>query len=94
MRKDILLDTNFDLLIENGDFVIGDSDQQHVNCVFLAHQGEYKEFPKIGFGASNYLKKSKATKEKFIYDLTKQLKYDGYTEAEITNDFENLIITI
>ncbi|EKT3957699.1 hypothetical protein NTJ28_001686 [Flavobacterium psychrophilum] len=94
MRKDILLDEDFDLIIQNGDFLIGESDQQHVNCIFLAHQGEYKEFPFIGFGASNYLKKSEATKERFEYDLTKQLKYDGYSEAEITNDFENLIITV
>ncbi|MBL7868888.1 MAG: hypothetical protein JNM71_12810 [Flavobacterium lindanitolerans] len=93
-NKDITLDDNFDLLIENGDFVVSPSDQQHVNCIFLAHAGEYKQFPLIGFGASRFLKKTTASKQKFLRELTIQLEMDGYVSPEIENDFENLIIKV
>ncbi|RWW91867.1 hypothetical protein [Flavobacterium cerinum] len=94
MNLDILLDDDFNPLIQNGDFVIGQSDQQHVNCIFLAHPGEYKQFPLVGFGASRYLKSTTASKEKFIRDLTIQLELDGYVNPEISNDLDNLIIKV
>lgn len=94
MNTDVLLDENGDLLIENGDFSIGESDQQHVNCIFIAHPGHYKQFPLTGFGASRYLKKSTMTKQEFIRNLTMQLEQDGYKNPEISNDFENLIIKV
>lgn len=94
MNKDISIDDNFDLIIENGDFVTGQSDQQHVNCIFMAHPGEYKQFPLVGFGASKYLKKSTETKQKFMRNLTMQLELDGYANPEISNDLENLTIKV
>lgn len=94
MNKDIILTDDFDLLIENGDFVIGRSDQQHVNCIFLSHPGEYKQFPVTGFGASRYLKKTTLSKQKFMRNLTLQLELDGYKNPEISNDLDNLIIKV
>ncbi|WP_136464948.1 hypothetical protein [Flagellimonas onchidii] len=95
-RTDILLDEDFDLKIENGDFVIAPSDQQHVRAIFNAHMGEYKEWPLTGFGASRYLKKSTVSKAVFSRNLKVQLSYDSYTDAEINIDqgIEKLIIEI
>lgn len=36
MRQDILLDNNNDLQLHNGDFVIDNSDQQHVEHIVHA----------------------------------------------------------
>ena len=42
MRQDILLDSNNDLQLYNGDFVIDNSDQQHVEHIVHAQKGEYR----------------------------------------------------
>ena len=53
MRQDILLDSNNDLQLYNGDFVIDNSDQQHVEHIVHAQKGEYKNYPITGFGVVN-----------------------------------------
>ena len=92
---DILLDDTGDLLIENGDFVVGDSNQQHVESILLSQKGEFKEFPLVGFGIVNYIK-SDTPEVKFKRDLKIQLEYDGFNNAKIdlSNGFENLKIEI
>ena len=94
MRQDILHE-NGKLLFENGDFKIGESDQQHVGDIFIAQQGEYKDKPLAGFGAINYLKRN-ITPQQFKRELKIQLEYDGYEDAEINTDngIENLDIKI
>ncbi|MEI7487102.1 MAG: hypothetical protein WCJ72_06770 [Chryseobacterium sp.] len=46
--KDLLLTEDYDLQIKNGDFVIGDSQEQSVELLLLAKQGEYKANPEAG----------------------------------------------
>ena len=95
MRQDILRDENNDLLIENGDFVIGESDQQHVLDILDSQKGEWKEFPLIGFGAINYIK-TNVSEDEFKRDLKIQLSYDDYENSNIDlrQGIENLIIEI
>lgn len=52
---DILLDDGFDLKIENGDLVIGDSTEQHQQLLLLANKGELREFPTRGVGIRGWL---------------------------------------
>jgi hypothetical protein len=82
MRKDILRDENGELAFANGDFAIGQSDQQHVEDILDLQPGELKEFPLAGFGAINYIKKT-ITADEFKRDLKIQLNYDGYDNATI-----------
>lgn len=95
MNQDILRNVDGDLDFANGDIVIGQSDQQHVEDIFIAHQGEYKEFPLIGFGAIDYIK-SNVVDSEFKRDLKLQLEYDGYNSVtiDISNGIENLKIEI
>jgi len=65
------------MLIKNGDFVINESDQQHIGDIFTLHKGELKEFPNIGFGASKYLK-SMVSKTEFKRNLKVELQKDNY----------------
>lgn len=89
MRKDILLNEAGDLLIENGDFTVEQSDTQHVEHIIQLQKGEFKEFPLLGFGAENYLKTNTESLE-FKRDLKVQLEYDNYKSAdvELTNDYQ------
>lgn len=52
---DFLLDDNFDLLIVDGDLVIGESTAQHQKILILADKGEFKDVPMRGVGALKYL---------------------------------------
>ncbi len=94
-RQDILLDKDNDLFVEQGDFVIGHSDMQHIDHIISAQPGEYKNFPLLGFGVSKYLK-TITTKTKFIRDLRVQLNYDDYSNPDIDlrNGFEKINIKV
>lgn len=52
---DILLDTDFDLKIAGGDFVVGESTRQHQQLLLLIEKGELREFPVRGVGAQSWL---------------------------------------
>lgn len=53
--KDILLGIDFDLLIEGGDFVVGESTRQHQQLLLVVEKGELREFPLRGVGANTWL---------------------------------------
>ncbi len=56
MRTDVLIDTEtYDLVIRNGDFDIGISDNQEVALILEAVQGDYTQSPLVGFGIRNAL---------------------------------------
>jgi hypothetical protein len=73
--NDILLDTDGDLSIKNGDFDIGFSDNQHQEHILLANKGEYKEFPELGVGIAAMLGDDDYTD--MLIEIKKNLEYDG-----------------
>lgn len=73
--KDILTDEDGDLLIKDGDIVIGDSDNQHQEDIILANKGEYKETPEIGVGIFQML--SDDDPMSVLIEIKKNLQYDG-----------------
>lgn len=95
MRLDILRDENGNLAFADGDFLVGQSDQQHVEDILDLQPGELKEFPLAGFGAINYIKRT-ITADEFKRDLKLQLNYDGYNNVNIdtSNGIQNLRIEI
>lgn len=48
MRQDILLNTDGDLDIADGDLVVGESDNQHVKAILNAYPGHYRQWPFLG----------------------------------------------
>lgn len=54
--NDILLDINYDLQIENGDLVTGNSDEQHQQLLLVCNKGDFKENPTICVGVERWLK--------------------------------------
>lgn len=95
MRQDFQVDELGDIIIKNGDFVIDESDRQHVEHITIAAPGEYKETPVLGFNAINRIKKTENPLQ-FKRDLKIQLGFDGYDNPDInlSNGFENLQIDI
>ncbi len=81
-RTDISLNEDNDLKIENGDFVIGLSDMQHVEHILVAHPGEYKEQPQLGIGIESYLKTT-GKEQKLKRAIRVQLGFDGYKNPKI-----------
>lgn len=95
MAKDILLDDTGDLKIENGDFVIGESDLQNVELIVESFKGEFKEFPNIGFGLLKYLK-SDISETEFKRDLKVELEKDNYRNpiVDLSEGFGKLKIDV
>ena len=64
--------------------VIGNIDFQRCRMIIEGQKGEFKEHPTLGFGIDNYLKSvTSQTRQKFITELTKELKSDGMTSAKV-----------
>lgn len=54
--KGIMIDTNTgDLLIENGQLAVGDTEQQTVELLLVTAPGEWKECPLLGADARSQL---------------------------------------
>ena len=72
---DILLDSEGGLLIQNGDFVIGESSLQHQDHIIIAQKGEYKEHPEIGVGILTHLYNENPVEA--LSEIRRNLEYDG-----------------
>lgn len=81
--EDILTDTNNDLVIENGDFKVGESEVLEVERIICSNKGEWKQFPLLGFGITSWLNGA-YQKNVFRRDLDVQLKSDGFRKVEVT----------
>lgn len=90
--KDILLDENKDLRIENGDFVIGESTAQEIELILTAFKGEFKEYPLLGAEIIRKLK-SRETTQGIRREINEQLEYDGFDWIDFKiEDSENFTI--
>lgn len=84
MAKDFLFKDG-DLQIENGDFVIGHSDQQHVNDLLIAQKGEYTQNPVLGVGILRYLRAPEDAKvrAKLEREIKLQIEADGGENVKV-----------
>lgn len=86
MRQDILLDANKNVLMRNGDFVIGESDQQNIELILSTNPNDWKESPVVG---AALIKSLGGDINGFVKrNVTVQLEADGYVLEEI-NEKEN-----
>lgn len=84
---DLVLDLNNDLIIENGDWYIGQSDDQNIEAILLAEKGQFYETVLLGYGIRKKLNSpfNKLTERKLIRE---NLKKDNYNVKilNIAND--------
>lgn len=76
VNYDLRLSDN-DLVIKNGDFVIGESDSQHIEDSINAYAGWWKEHPQDGVGIFSYLNSSGRVQE-LARKIKLELQSDGY----------------
>lgn len=50
ISKDLIFDTNDDLTITDGDFFIGQSDDQNIETILVAEKGQFYSSPLLGYG--------------------------------------------
>jgi len=55
MPTDILLDDNFDLVISDGDLVVGESTRQHQKLLLMTEKGELRDTPTRGVGIAHWI---------------------------------------
>ena len=83
MAKDILLDEEDDLLIENGDFVVDASEEQEVGLILRTSQGDWRASPLTGFGVARRTR-NEVNRPQFERELSSQLELDGFDDSQVT----------
>jgi hypothetical protein len=89
MANDILLDENGDLKIANGDFVIGDSNDQEIENLLVSAKGAFKEFPLVG-GDIGKMLKSRSGQTAALKEIKYQLTNDGFDDLKIKIDEQDI----
>ena len=76
-QQDFKLDSGLDVVIENGDFQITESDQDHISIILQSYLGAFKQFPLVGLGIDYYLASS-GQEQVLKRNMIVQLNNDGY----------------
>lgn len=79
--QDILLQTDYDLAIEDGDFVVGESDNQHIELIINTATGAWKQTPTLGVGIIKY-SGSSGQIGRLRTEINVNLKADGYANID------------
>jgi hypothetical protein len=74
---DFLLDENFDLKIENGDLVIGESTKQHVILILATAQGSWRKAPFAGANFAQNINTNNINNSSMTANMKKALELDG-----------------
>ena len=84
-------DTTNDLLIENGDFVLDNAEQQNVNFILIASKGSFYETPRIGVNALRSLN-SGGSFQRLKQEIKTNLQFDGYRNITIDKINDQLFV--
>jgi hypothetical protein len=66
-----------DLVIKNGDFVVSESDGQHIEHILRADRGQFRQFPLVGVGLQKQDNAS-VDRQRLKQEIKLQLRADGY----------------
>lgn len=90
MPFDLLLDENNDLLIEDGDFVIGESTLQHQKLLLQCNKGEFKENPTRCVGLIRFLEDNNI--QALAREIDVEFNLDGMKVDKIKIDIPTIEI--
>ena len=86
--KDIIIGADLDLVVQNGDFVIGNSTEQNKALILAAHQGEFRQNTVVGVGIRSYLNDDSGSP---LSAIQLQFELDGMTVRRLELVNGNLI---
>ena len=55
ISQDLILDDDNNLTIENGDLLIGQTDDQNIEGIMMAEKGQFYQNPLLGYGLNSKL---------------------------------------
>lgn len=83
--NDILLDMEaFDLAIENGDLVVGRSDEQNQELLLVATKGDFKQHPDVGVDIASFINDDNV--QEMLNEVRRQFTNDGMTVVSVNYD--------
>jgi hypothetical protein len=82
---DILLNDTDDLLVVNGDLVIGDSTLQNQVLILKSVWGDFKQSPSTGAGLERWLK-ADGSVGNMLGEIKSEFEKDGMTVLSVTID--------
>ena len=85
MATDILLDTDGDLLIVDGDMVMGESSAQHIGLMLQSNKGDWVQNPTVGIGLIDLVNDDGLPSD-LITTIRRELIKDGCTISTLTFD--------
>ncbi len=80
-RHDYIENDDGTLKTLNGDFVVGESDAQHIKDILESRPGDWKEFPTVGCSILDQMKG--VPNQAFWKKVQKQLQAEGYDINDI-----------
>ena len=83
MVQDILLNDSDDLSIVDGDFNVGESNEQHAILIVNTAPGSWKQFPVVGVGIGAFIGSSGQTAT-IKRRINVQMEKDGYTNVQVS----------
>jgi len=86
INGDIILDENYDLIFENGDYKIDDATYQQVQLILLSSKGWWKQTPQLGAGLQEQF--NGELDREFLQKARLNLQADGFTvnTLKVTNE--------
>jgi hypothetical protein len=95
MNLDYEPDSTGDVLIQNGDFVIGDCSEHHVKRILARAKGSTRSAPLVGVGVYRYYNApgSPRVYGELAREIRLQLEFDGFIPIRVeVNSFDNINI--
>lgn len=77
ISKDLVLDSNNDLTIQNGDWAVLQSDDQNIQAILQASKGQFYQYPLLGYGITTRLN-SPVEKPKEKRAIRQEMRRDNY----------------
>ena len=69
--------------IKQGDWILEESEQTHIEDILITNKGEYRQHPLVGVGALNFLN-STLDKDTIRKRVSVQLEYDNFKVDDIS----------
>lgn len=79
---DILIDSQNELAISNGDFDLGESTSQHQLLLLQSSKGDWRQSPATGVSLKEYLKEE--SPELILPEIKEQFELDGMNVNALT----------
>lgn len=81
--SDILIGSDMNPVLKDGDFKVGDAEGQHVNLILISSKGQWRMSPLIGADLATF-SSAPDTQIKDLYKRIRlQLELDGYRNINI-----------